>query len=98
MAYISTTPGPPTGSSLGNVVSGNNQSGVLVCSKNGDGGNNLVFGNFMGADFHRYAGNLPNHLKRGSLLSFGNGVDSVRIFGTQGNVAASGGPSGRRTH
>jgi parallel beta-helix repeat protein len=57
----------------GNLISGNNQQGVLIAGTNGDGGYNIVRGNFIGTD---KSGTEP----------IANGGNGVFIYGTSANT------------
>ncbi len=68
----------------GNVISGNNQSGVLILGTSGNGGANAVVGNFIGTDA---SGKNATYLNpAGIRVSFGNGGNGVFIYGTPNNT------------
>ena len=68
----------------GNVISGNDQSGVLILGTLGGGGYNEVVGNFIGTDA---TGQKATYLvPSGNSVSFGNGGNGVSIYGTSWNT------------
>ena len=69
-----------------NVISGNEQTGVMIFGTSGGGGYNQVEGNIIGTDATGTKATYPDPKSPADSLSFGNGGNGVFIYGTSDNT------------